>query len=274
MTAAEELIAEHLRNRQKRISETVAGHERWAVIELVRALDHIAFAISLAPNRGEIVRYDHARRYMLLGAAAALRPLLEHLRDTDGPVRWQATEDTASGWADTALHGCGLLVHLARMAALERYGLARTSMPASDRLVIEVADDSAEATDRHALGWLRSSQRDALAANGQRLASLAMHFRDRIDEYTGVDNGWFIRYDSDPELRNYYREVAANRSAGIVEGSALPDDTVISSCHSGIDIVRLTKSYMKFTKNSERGRCSNGRSVSIPEPAAVNRTVA
>ena len=60
------------------------GREREAVIEIVRTVDYAAFAFTQAPNRAELVATDTDRHEMLAGAATALRPFLEALRDQPG----------------------------------------------------------------------------------------------------------------------------------------------------------------------------------------------
>jgi hypothetical protein len=76
MASAEDIFADYLRRLQTHALANLHGSEREALIELVRGLDHATFAITLAPNREELLERDSARILMIRGAAPALRPIL------------------------------------------------------------------------------------------------------------------------------------------------------------------------------------------------------
>jgi hypothetical protein len=144
MKAAEQRIAELIRQIQARALQTRQGREREAIIEIVRSLDHAAFAFCLAPNRSDLIARDAARHAMLVGAATALRPFLEIVRDDPGGVPWGPSNRAITDIADGYLINCGELAALKRIAAMERYGVAEATFLSDDKLVIEVAADDGE----------------------------------------------------------------------------------------------------------------------------------
>lgn len=231
LSEAGKTILCRLQEVQGEILSATAGHEQAALIELVRALDHIAFAFMLAPDREHLLANDHARHLMLRGAGPALEPLLKKVAGAEGGIPWRPTTTYRSDWADKTLHKCGILVTALRLAELERYGLARSQLVDSDNIVIEVVDDALEQVDRELVSLQRSADQGSISAEGERLASRSLFFRDRIDQYIGIDGGWYIRYDSDEQLRDYYRDLAAYKAYGISEGYELPDQALLGSLH-------------------------------------------
>lgn len=229
LSEAGEQILRRLQEVQGEILSATAGHEQAALIELVRALDHIAFAFTLASDREHLLANDRARHLMLRGAGPALEPLLKKVAGAEGGIPWGPTTTQRSDWADTALHKCGILATTLRIAELERYGLAHSQIIDSDHIVIEVVDDAIEQADREFVSLQRSLEQGSINAEGERLASQALFFRDRIDQYIGVDGGWYIRYDSDEQLRDYYRDLAAYKAYRISEGHELPDQALLGS---------------------------------------------
>jgi hypothetical protein len=199
-----------------------AGFERLLTIELVRSLDEAAFAFKIAPNRRELQDNDSARNLMLLGAGTALASSLTLIRDDPGGVPWGQSDPRLTALADDHLIECGKLSVVHRLASLERYGLATTSFPSSDKLVIEVGDDGAEATERAEGGWLGTQQRLRLQVLEQSLAAAKDEIGRRIGRYVTAANGWFIGYDPDLETFNYHRDLAEVYSAGTAELDSLP----------------------------------------------------
>ena len=209
---------------QRSIAAFSSGHEHQAVIELVRAIDHIAFAFTLAPNRQYLIANDQARKLMLVGASAALEPLLRQLKEIGKEgIPWVPTNEKTSIWADQTLLDCGIITTAIRLAELERYGLARASLVAPKHILIEAASDDPERSGRLIKMLRRNIEQAAYSAESDSLASLAIAFRDRIDQYIDVDFGWYIRYESDDELKDYYRKIAELNAAGVVEGHEMPD---------------------------------------------------
>ncbi|NBB47092.1 hypothetical protein GVN24_02260 [Rhizobium sp. CRIBSB] len=198
------------------------GLERLLIIELVRSLDEAAFAFKIAPNGRELQDNDSARNLMLLGASTALASSLAMIRDDPGGVPWGRSDPRLTALADRHLIECGKLSVVHRLASLERYGLATTSFPSSDKLVIEVGDDGAEATERAEGDWLGAQQRLRLQILEQSLVAKKDEIGRRIGRYVTAANGWFIGYDPDLETFNYHRDLAEVYSAGTAELDSLP----------------------------------------------------
>lgn len=201
------------------------GLECTMLIELVRSLDHIAFAFRLAPNRDELVRRDRARNYMLCGAAIALRPLLEVMADRAGGVPWGPTSDHLTKLADSYLHHCGCLAHLRRLVELEKYGLARTRFDGRKSLTIEVSTDTGEVVGRTSEAWLRTYLQSGDDAD--ELLARKRQRRKRIDRYTRIDRGWFIRYAPDERSIAYHQKLAVVRAGGFAEAKAMPAEALL-----------------------------------------------
>jgi hypothetical protein len=227
MASAEDIFADYLRRLQKHALANLHGSEREALIELVRGLDHATFAITLAPNREELLERDSARILMIRGAAPALRPFLEHLKDAGGGVPWRPTHPGRSNWADRFLMQCGLISHLQRLAAFEKFGLSHAKFVGKKKLILEVQYAGAEAADRAAGSWVSELKWRRL----QQIENLAALAHDdllaRIDQNVGIQSGWCIRYDSDEELLAFYRTLAAAWASNCAESEALPPTAVV-----------------------------------------------
>jgi hypothetical protein len=220
---AELAIAGLIRATCDQMATVWVGHEREFLLELVRTLDHASFAFTLAPNRADLVKHDAARRYMLLGAATALGPLLKSLSGDRGGVPWGPSNKRLVDITDGYLLRCGELAHVRRLAELARYGLAQPTFITPNRLVIEVPTDEREREDR--LAGIQS--RADRAGDRGRSNLLAAEALRRIDKYIEVDHGWFVRYDPDLESLAYYAQMAANRRTDNAEALALPQGTVL-----------------------------------------------
>lgn len=227
MYRAERHIAEI---RAEYLEHTVAawrGHERSILIEMVRGLDEAAFALTLAPNRAELIREDTARRYMILGSATAIRPFLAAVRDDPGGVPWVPTSHNLSSIADRHLRNCGELAALQRLAALERYGLAEAQFLSDDHLMLEVESDGDDFAEVRSGAWLSAQVRQQLVAAEARMAAMKSEITANIDRYTDVHDGWFIQYDPDWEMIEYHRDYARMFAAGTAEADALPGDAML-----------------------------------------------
>jgi len=214
----EEIRGKHLDQNAKRW----AGRERLLVIELVRSLDETAFAFHIAPNGPELRENDAARNLMMLGASTALASPLALIRDDPGGVPWGRSDPRLAALVDDHLIECGKLSVVHRLASLERYGLAKTSFPSPDKLVIKVQDDGAEATERDEGGWLGAQKRLRLHALEKGLVARKDEIGRRIGRYVTAADGWFIAYDPDLETFDYHRDLAEVYSAGTAELDSLP----------------------------------------------------
>lgn len=225
MSAAVYAIDNLIRSAHDRMRESWAGHECMMLIELVRSIDHIAFAFRMAPNGQELERHDRARNHMLRGAATALLPLLEFMADRPGGVPWGPTNDQVTGLADGYLHHCGRLVHLRRLAEMEKYGLARTKFTDDRTLTIEITPDTGEIFDRNSEAWLRTQLQTG--NDTDELISRKRQRRRRIDRYTEIDRGWFIRYRPDERSMAYHHKLATIRARGFAEAKAMPPEALL-----------------------------------------------
>ena len=223
-TRAETKLAEISEAYSVRMSEAWRGHERAVVLELVRGLDEAALGFTLAPNRARLIERDTTRHCILLGAASALRPFLGRLAGDPGGVPWGPTSPQRSRLADQHLANCGRLAGLRRIAALERYGVAQSTFVREDHLVIEVASASEEAASLKAERWLGALARRRFAQGEALPKGMSDRMRNRIDACVGVHDDWFVKYDSDEELVEYYRKLGALEASGCPEASALPGD--------------------------------------------------
>lgn len=216
--------------RAEYLEHTVAawsGYERVFLIELVRGLDEAAFALTLAPNRAELIQEDTARHYMVLGSATAIRPFLAAIRNDPGGVPWVPTSHKLSSIADRHLRNCGELAAVQRLAALERYGLAEAQFCSDDHLILEVESDDDDFAEVRSGAWLSEQVRQQLAASEARMAAMKNEVTANIDRYTDVHDGWFIRYDPDREMIEYHRDCATMFAAGTAEADALPGDAML-----------------------------------------------
>lgn len=221
----ESALTRELETLQKRMADFWSGHEKEALIMLVRLLDattisEIYFKRPISPEREE------AHAYIKTGAAAALRPFLAAVKGESGRVPWGPIPMQFVQHSLSYLEQCGRLTHLRRMAGLERYGLASTSIPAPNEVLIKISNSSTELAARFAAKAL-AERSPALARS--RLFS-EKHWRriyGRMKRYVGTELDWFIRYDNDLEIVEAYHKLAAHSSIDLSEGEAFPADVVI-----------------------------------------------
>jgi hypothetical protein len=212
-----------LERTQQNTLQAWRGHERELLIELVRTLDFTAFAFTLAPNSQVLVTEDAERHYMLLGAATAMQPLLSILHDDPGCVPWEPAKPALVEFANEYLIQCGKLAHLRRVLELERFGLAKASLVQRGHLIVRVTPDTQEAEDRDS-----QAEIDTYLSHSDETSILdEADLSSRIDAYTDVHDGWFIRYDPDHEAFAHHREIAAHRARSFAEAQALPPSTII-----------------------------------------------
>jgi hypothetical protein len=224
---AEQTIANLKAAYLKRTTESWKGHERELVIEMVRGLDEAAFAFQMAPNQAELRRTDSYRHFMLMGAAAGLRPFLEGLQHAAGGVPWGPTSSERASLADQHLANCGTFAYLQRVAELERFGLADATFLAEDHLVLEAASAAEEADELQAGLRLSESVRQPFREQQRSLAARKPEIAKLLDQCVYPSDGWFIGYDNTEELVAYHREFARIRATGIAEAEALPPDALL-----------------------------------------------
>jgi PAS domain-containing protein len=211
---------------QKRASEVWAGSEKLAVIEITRALDLAATVRYLATE--ELIGDGRAMefRHMLGGATFALQPFLPSMQGCTRGVPWGASTDGTTAFMQSYLYNCGILTSLLRLAGLERYGLAKTTVVSDNRLIIEVSEGQPELSTLQAmLEW--REQRYASNAPSRSETRMASRLHKRMFRYVDRDPTHLIRYGNDLEIVEFYLRKAQRIGLQFFEGEALPSETII-----------------------------------------------
>jgi hypothetical protein len=221
MTAEKRLVAQ--RNRYVEcIRKSWRGYERELLISLVRALDVAAYIHHFG---GSFVGGEPGMR--LRGAATALRPFLEAVRNMPGPIPWFPSNPQLTSAFDNHLLNCGRFSIAIRLAAMERYGMATTTVVGDDRILIEVISDAEEYTELKAQRAAVDRASAAMRARWPNLAAELPEVRRRLTRYGRTHMNWFIAYDNDQFLVDHYRTQARIQAAGVVEAEALPATGII-----------------------------------------------
>ena len=219
MTEAIQAIDSLIQEGRKSLLVNWRGYERRLLIEIIRSLDHAAFALTLAPNAAALATTDAARRFILQGAAMAMAPLLRAQEDQPAGFPWEPSHPRMIDFADRYLRMCGQLDCARRLIEAEKYGLTRVRGPDHGRIVIEVEDDAGEHVERRSGAWLVGEMREAPLAE---LSSRKKQSRKRIDRSVKLHQGWFIRYETSARAMRYHKKLAAARVLGNAESEALP----------------------------------------------------
>jgi hypothetical protein len=226
--SAADMLARMLAEVQSGAARSYAGHERLAITEIFRCLDMCAFAFRMAPNRAHLVARDRVRHWMLMGAAAALKPLLADVAHSEGPMPWGPSGPRWTEAIEAYVLRCGQLSWLHRVASLERYGLSRTQVDDAGHMRIEVAPDELESADREAQAWLAGQRLDDARLEAPLARGQLKRLRRRLDKKSGTDmGGWFIRYSGDDNLMRRSRRRVQDLEPLWLEAEALPDTAVI-----------------------------------------------
>jgi len=227
-TDAELVIARQLGEFQEKASKMWRGHEKEAVIALIRALDTSAvIRLQATDLREDDAASGHLpHRIMTLGAAAALRPFLAKIGEQPSGVPWGPMRPDVAHFAYSYLRCCGQLTHLSRMAALERQGLATTSFVSGNHVIIRVPNSAPEFSLQHAI---KTASNRALSESSDSALNEPEwnHLRKRMKSYVDAPGGWFIRYDNDQEIVSTYLARARRYGSGYLEAEALPEDIKI-----------------------------------------------
>lgn len=227
-TDAELAIARQLGEFQEKAAKMWRGHEKEAVIALIRALDTSAVirlqAVDTSDDDAASGHLPH--RIMTLGAAAALRPFLAKIGEQPKGVPWGPMRPDVARFAYSYLRCCGQLTHLSRMAALERHGLATTSFASTHHVIIRVPNSAPEFSLQHSI---RATSSRALSESKDSALRDPewKRLRKRMKSYVDAPGGWFIRYDNDQEIVSTYLTRARRYGSGYLEAEALPEDIKI-----------------------------------------------
>ncbi len=226
--SAADMLGRMLAEVQAGAARSYAGHERLAITEIFRCLDMCAFAFRMAPNRAQLVARDRVRHWMLMGAAAALKPFLAEVVHSEGPMPWGPSAPRWTEAIEAYVLRCGQLSWLHRLASLERYGLSRTQVDDAGHMRIEVAPDELESADREAQAWLAGQRLDDAGLEESLARGQLKRLRRRLDKKSGTDmGGWFIRYSGDDDLMQRSRRRVKELEPLWLEAEALPDAAVI-----------------------------------------------
>ncbi|WP_157081063.1 hypothetical protein [Novosphingobium naphthalenivorans] len=220
-TAEKRLIAQRDRYIEC-IRKSWRGYERELLISLVRGLDVAAYVHHFG---GSSVGGEPGIR--LRGAATALRPFLEAVRNKPGPIPWFPSNPQLTPAFDNHLLACGHFSLAIRLAAMERYGMATTRIVSDDRILIEVISDAEEYAELKAQRAAVDRASAAMRARWPNLAAELTEVRRRLTRYGRMHMGWFIAYDNDQFLVDHYRTQARIQAAGVVEAEALPASGMI-----------------------------------------------
>ncbi len=220
---AEPILLNKFAELQARVRELWSGVEREAVIEIVRAADYAAFINSIMPagDQGK-----ESLRLILDGVAPALSALLPRIVNAGAGLPFGPTTPEKAKLADGMLAEFGKIAELQRLAALERYGLSRSSLIDAATLRIEVQGDVAESMDRDAFRWLQTETMRRVALM-QGPPPDPKYIEELLDSTSGVQDGWFIRYEGHEDLIQCYRARAMIEVLGCAESEALAHDAMI-----------------------------------------------
>lgn len=222
VTTAEERLTAQRDRYVECVRKSWQGHERELLISLVRALDVAAYIHRFA---GSSVDGEPGMR--LRGAATALRPFLEAVRNMPGPIPWFPSNPQLTPAFDNHLLDCGRFAIAIRLAAMERYGMATTKIVSEDRILIDVISDAEERAELEAQHAAIDRASVAMRVRWPNLAPELPEVRRRLTRYGRTHMNWFITYDNDQFLVDHYRTQARIQAAGVVEAEALPASGMI-----------------------------------------------
>jgi hypothetical protein len=223
MNEAETVLAAKLAELEARAREVWKGHEREAVIEIVRSADEAAFAVRfLSPTGTDARNYET----ILHGVAPALATFLPALKGSGAGLPFRPSTPQVASWIDGMLLEFGKLAELQRIAAFERYGLCKSERLDARTIGIKFQATVAEAMDRDASRWLGAeTMRRVALLQGPPPDLKRIH--DLLDSTSGVQDGWMIRYDGHEELLECYGQRAMTEVLACVEAEALPHEAEI-----------------------------------------------
>ena len=197
-------------------------------MEFVRSADYHVYVKSFSDTRELDGNFSFRAEAILRGIGPVLKVVLPVIDQYgDGFPLLSSTAKKAS-WADSTLEEIGKLAMLRRLAHCERYGLVEAQVYSDSHISIQVIGSDVEVLDRRDWGWLAEQKLEQTKELRSKLSQETKGWaRDRIDQYVGVWNEHFIRYESDWELLALYQKHAEASIFGSPEADALPDDAVL-----------------------------------------------
>jgi hypothetical protein len=225
-TEAEVLLRHEVSLLQRRAAEVWTGSEKQAIIELVRALDVAAVEQFLDSSNTIRNKRSVTNRHIVSGAAFALQPFLPGMRVQGGGVPWGPSTSHARRFMRSYLACSGKLANLLRLAGLERYGLSKTSIIGSNRLVIETSRGFPELEAAIAMDEWRI-RRSSIPEPTRKETRRVERMHERMFLYVDNDPIFSIRYDNDNEICSHYLKKAEEFGRNFFESEAFPPDTQI-----------------------------------------------
>lgn len=223
-TDAEHLLSREIEKVQLYAADVWRRHERTALVEIVRSLDVAAVARARGLTASPLIPPPPQIQFLLAGATTAMRPFLAKVHgNSDDVVPWGPSTRGQEEFADVYLRHCGRLTHLRRMAALERYGLATTTIESPNKLIIETRWGSAELAATAAMELWRARHHGAAVGNADD-RTRRQWLEERMAKYVESANSWFIRYDNRSVIVKHYRQDAREYGHRFLEREALPPD--------------------------------------------------
>lgn len=224
--SVEEMLAKELAELQVQAMQAWAGREDEGLIAVVRALDAVALAskVDFDGDKSIPIERLNGRHFARIGAASALKPLLAAVKDRQGGVPWGRIDQRTMGQTLDYLRVCGQISHLIRMARLEKYGVAKTTMTGNDA-VIEVPHSVPEMATQFAMQHVRMRARKEAKPFVPKGGWSRL--RHRMRQYVDAVDGWFIRYDNDSEVGAAFLAKAIEYCTEFFEGEALTDDAQV-----------------------------------------------
>ena len=222
-SSVEEMLGAELADLQARAMRVWAGHEAEGLIVMVRALDAVALASKADFDGDKTIPIErlNGRHFVRVGAASALKPFLAAVKDRQDGVPWGPIDPEVMGQAFDYLRVCGQITHLIRMARLEKYGVAKTTVSAGEA-EIEVPHSVSEMATQFAMAHVRLRAREKAKPFVPKGGWPRL--RHRMRQYVDSVDGWFIRYDNDREVGAAFQSAAIEYGAEFFESEALTDD--------------------------------------------------
>ena len=212
--------------RELAFKKRVAGSERLALLDLIRAIDSVGYLRAFAPD-SQVSDLPSYLDVCWLGIARALSLFVPNGMTGPG-MAWSRSTPDLSMRASSILYRSGLVTHLRRLADMVRYQLAEVEMSKSGALRFVIIASDLEASDRQAIVWyaqhLKTFDRpllDALEAEQGKWVAQELERRVSTDATFG------IRYSSSRELEEYFETHAELRARSLPGHDSLPGESRI-----------------------------------------------
>ncbi|WP_448135155.1 hypothetical protein [Stenotrophomonas rhizophila] len=215
---AESMLLEKLRSLQERVGQMFYGNEKLATLEIIRSLDLIFTRERTSEAPADEGFYE--RYFARCGVPEALMPFMKKAHQAVVGVPWTASDTNRSIIVQKYIVECGKLVDLLRLVRLARHGLTSvTTLPGYIKISVK-----SDAPERAAV--LRRRDIASSILTDSEVPSLAP-IDARMREMVRHDELFFIDYETDNEIEEYFYLDAQRMRVGCPESEAFPDDCVI-----------------------------------------------